>query len=193
MNKLKKMVKVQQQQAAATETVAARSPSPDNTQGGLTRLARGRIQKDFADFENTPYYQLERIDKDDVTKYKMTIVPQEGMYYGGKWVFHIDCPPSYPSNPPKVTCLTQVYHPNIDLEGHVCLSLLRVDKDWSPISTFVSVADGLLFLFTDPNPNDPLNIEAGEAMRANLAEFERTVKRTMRGGRFFGKDFPRLI
>ena len=125
----------------------------------------------------------------------MTIIPQEGMYQGGKWEFLLDCPPDYPSNPPKVLCTTQIYHPNIDLQGNVCLSILRVDgeNNWTPILDFNSLADGLNFLFTDPNPEDPLNVEAGEAMKSNLAEFERTVKRTLRGGRFFGKDFPRLI
>ena len=191
MNKLKKMVK---NQAAATPSqTAARSPSPDNEQGGISRLARIRIQQDYAEFEKTEYYQMEQIDKDDITKFKVTIVPQDGMYVGGKWEFLMECPPNFPTLPPKVTCMTQVYHPNIDLEGHVCLSILRADKDWSPVSTLSAVVDGLLFLFVDPNPNDPLNIEAGENMRANRAEFERTVRKTMRGGRYFGKDFPRLI
>ena len=191
MNKLKKMVN--QQRQSTQNPSAPRSPSPDNIQGGLSRMARMRLQKDFDEFENTEYYQLRKIDNEDMTKFKMTIVPQDGMYLGGKWEFTIDCPPNFPAAPPKVTCVTQVYHPNIDLEGHVCLSLLRADKDWSPVSTLSSVADGLLFLFTDPNPNDPLNIEAGEQMRANRAEFERMVRKTMRGGRYFGKDFPRLI
>ena len=31
----------------------------------------------------------------------------------------------YPHDPPKVKCETMVYHPNIDLEGNVCLNILR--------------------------------------------------------------------
>lgn len=31
----------------------------------------------------------------------------------------------YPHDPPKVKCDTMVYHPNIDLEGNVCLNILR--------------------------------------------------------------------
>ncbi|KAJ7966714.1 Ubiquitin-conjugating enzyme family protein [Quillaja saponaria] len=32
---------------------------------------------------------------------------------------------------PKVKCKTKVYHPNIDLEGNVCLGILR--EDWKPV------------------------------------------------------------
>lgn len=43
----------------------------------------------------------------------------------------------YPHDPPKVKCETMVYHPNIDLEGNVCLNILRSALTES-ISTAVS-------------------------------------------------------
>lgn len=51
--------------------------------------------------------------------------------------------------------LTQLYHPNLDLEGNVCLNILR--EEWNPILNLNSVLVGLQFLFLDPNPDDPLN------------------------------------
>ncbi|MEQ2261048.1 hypothetical protein XENORESO_005005 [Xenotaenia resolanae] len=43
--------------------------------------------------------------------------------------FHVVCVfqvgQGYPHDPPKVKCETMVYHPNIDLEGNVCLNILR--------------------------------------------------------------------
>lgn len=39
----------------------------------------------------------------------------------------------------------QVYHPNIDLEGHVCLNILRAD--WMPVLSLGSVIFGLMTLF----------------------------------------------
>lgn len=39
----------------------------------------------------------------------------------------------------------QVYHPNIDLEGNVCLNILR--EDWKPVLSINSVIYGLQFLF----------------------------------------------
>lgn len=74
----------------------------------------------------------------------------------------------YPHDPPKVKCETMVYHPNIDLEGNVCLNILRwvlvVDRvrscvfiltfvlclfreDWKPVLTINSIIYGLQYLF----------------------------------------------
>lgn len=49
------------------------------------------------------------------------------------------------SGQPHLFALTQVYHPNIDLEGNVCLNILR--EDWKPVLTITSVVYGLNFLF----------------------------------------------
>ena len=39
----------------------------------------------------------------------------------------------------------QVFHPNIDLEGNVCLNILR--EDWKPVLSINSVLYGLQYLF----------------------------------------------
>jgi hypothetical protein len=39
----------------------------------------------------------------------------------------------------------QVYHPNIDLEGNVCLNILR--EDWKPVLSINSILYGLTYLF----------------------------------------------
>jgi hypothetical protein len=45
----------------------------------------------------------------------------------------------------QVKCTTSLYHPNIDLEGNVCLNILR--EDWKPVLTIGSVIYGLQYLF----------------------------------------------
>lgn len=42
--------------------------------------------------------------------------------------------------------LLQIYHPNIDLEGNVCLNILR--EDWKPVLNINTVIYGLYHLFT---------------------------------------------
>ena len=62
---------------------------------------------------------------------QLTVKPDTGKWRGGKFVFTIRVPDMYPHEPPKVLCVTPIYHPNIDTEGHVCLNILRAD--WKPV------------------------------------------------------------
>lgn len=54
-----------------------------------------------------------------------------------------------------IEILIQIFHPNIDPDGHVCLNILR--EDWMPSIDLSQVAHSLQFLLTEPNPYDPLN------------------------------------
>jgi ubiquitin-conjugating enzyme E2 M len=86
---------------------------------------------------------------------------------------------------------TQIYHPNIDVEGNVCLNILR--EDWKPVLDINAVIYGLIYLFYEPNPDDPLNREAAELFRNDIRSFERMVGRTLRGGHIDGQKYERLI
>lgn len=98
------------------------------------------------------------------------------MYKGGAFTFSFNINTNYPHEPPKVKCIpkvarisrnfyesagadsctdTQIYHPNVDLEGNVCLNILR--EDWKPVLNLNSVMVGLQYLFLEPNADDPLN------------------------------------
>ncbi|KAH8293666.1 hypothetical protein KR054_002621 [Drosophila jambulina] len=138
-------------------------------------------------------------DPDDLLNFKLIISPDEGFYRDGRFVFNFRVGSNYPHEPPKVKCGTQVYHPNIDLEGNVCLNILR--EDWNPVLTINSIVYGLQFLFLvsisewrrvsfkilvnfskEPNPEDPLNKEAADVLQTNRRQFEYNVKKAMRGG-----------
>lgn len=55
----------------------------------------------------------------------------------------------------STTTYLKIYHPNVDLEGNVCLNILR--EDWKPVLNLNSVMVGLQYLFLEPNADDPLN------------------------------------
>uniref|UniRef100_A0A3Q3JNE0 E2 NEDD8-conjugating enzyme n=1 Tax=Monopterus albus TaxID=43700 RepID=A0A3Q3JNE0_MONAL len=94
-------------------------------------------------------------------------LPNEGYYQSGRFHFEIDVPEAYNMVPPKVRCLTRIWHPNITENGEICLSLLREHSidgtGWAPTRTLKDVVWGLNSLFTDLlNFDDPLNIDAAE-------------------------------
>merc|ERR1719484_291502 len=112
--------------------------------------------------------------------FKIKISPYDGLYKDGCFSFDVKVPKSYPHDAPKVLCETQVFHPNIDMEGHVCLNILR--EDWKPVLMIQSVIMGLQFLMLEPNADDPLNKEAAELMESNRKKFEQVVRQTLKGG-----------
>ena len=115
--------------------------------------------------------------------------PAEGFWSGGKFNFTMSIPKTYPHEAPKVHCNTKVYHPNIDLNGKVCLNILR--EDWKPVLSINSIVYGLQHLFLDPNPDDPLNQEAAKVLREDPRQFAANVRRSMMGGYVCGTHFER--
>jgi ubiquitin-protein ligase len=82
---------------------------------------------------------------DDILNFKLTIDPDEGMYKGGRFDFDFKINQNFPHDPPKVKCTQKIYHPNIDLEGNVCLNILR--EDWKPVLNLNAVVVGLQVCF----------------------------------------------
>uniref|UniRef100_A0A8C7F6E9 NEDD8-conjugating enzyme UBC12 n=1 Tax=Oncorhynchus kisutch TaxID=8019 RepID=A0A8C7F6E9_ONCKI len=93
--------------------------------GKKASAAQLRIQKDINELNLPKTCEIVFPDQDDLLNFKLIISPDEGFYKGGKFVFSFKVGQGYPHDPPKVKCETMVYHPNIDLEGNVCLNILR--------------------------------------------------------------------
>jgi ubiquitin-protein ligase len=80
-------------------------------------------------------------DPDDTLNFKLIIEPDEGMYKGGRFFFTFAISQGFPHEAPKVKCTQKIYHPNIDLDGNVCLNILR--EDWKTVLNLQSVVVGL--------------------------------------------------
>jgi len=161
------------------------------SQGRRAGPAEIRAQRDISEIYIPPGCHISFPNTDDIMNFKLNITPGDGMYKDATFNFSITVPVSYPYDPPKVHCDTLVYHPNIDYEGHVCLNILR--QEWLPVLNLGSVIVGLLTLFLEPNPEDPLNKEAAQLMIENRRTFEQNVKQSLRGGFVVGRSFPKLL
>jgi len=149
---------------------------------GKKKVAPGelRMQKDVSELKLEDGVSMDFYNgPEDLMNFKIKIKPNEGIYRGGTFVFDFKIPTSYPHEPPKVLCQTVVYHPNIDMEGHVCLNILR--EDWKPVLALQIVIMGLQTLFYHPNPDDPLNKEAADMLTKDARGFEQVVRNTFRG------------
>ncbi|XP_051993182.1 NEDD8-conjugating enzyme UBE2F-like [Xyrauchen texanus] len=120
-------------------------------------------------------------DENKLCHFQLSISPDEGYYLSGKFQFEIEVPEAYNMVPPKVKCLTRIWHPNIAETGEICLSLLREHSidgtGWAPTRTLKDVVWGLNSLFTDLlNFDDPLNIDAAEHHLRDKEDFRSKVQ-----------------
>lgn len=169
------------------DKVAAGKTAPT----GRTSAAQLRCMKDHAELPLPSTCELKFDDPDDLLNFHLTLKPDEGFYNGGVFKFTFKVGPNYPHEAPKVHCDTKIYHPNIDVDGNICLNILR--KDWNPVLNLGSIIFGLLLIFAEPNKDDPLNKEAAKVMHENPAQFEKNVSRAIRGNVVDGIQYDRCV
>lgn len=156
-----------------------------NSASGQSKIAPGllRMQKDVSELKFDKKKDGIEIDfyngPEDLMNFTINIEPMSGIYKDGKFTFDVKVPKTYPHDAPKVVCKTTVYHPNIDMEGHVCLNILR--EDWKPVLNMQSVVFGLQFLMLEPNADDPLNKEAANMLIDSKDKFQQRVRMTFKG------------
>ena len=75
-------------------------------------------------------------------------------YEGGKFILKVNFPFNCPFEPPKITFLTPIYHPNSSEQGKICLDIL--ENEWSALLTLSKCILSISSLLNDPNPADSL-------------------------------------
>lgn len=108
-----------------------------------------RVIKDLEHLSLSDTMELKR-ELDNYKNFSLSIKPDEGMYKGGHFEFAFDIKPTFPYDAPKVRCKQKIYHPNIDLEGNVCLNILR--EDWKPVLNLNAIFVGLQVRSRQPQP-----------------------------------------
>jgi ubiquitin-conjugating enzyme E2 M len=151
----------------------------------------GLTSPDLEEIEKSATCTVDVPDPDNVLEFRLTITPDEGVYRGGRFVFNVNIPKTFPQNAPRLHCVPRIYHPNIDLDGNVCLNILR--EDWKPVLNLNAVIVGVQFLFLEPNAADPLNKTAAADLRASRESFRRNVQRSMMGSVVGDQAFDNVL
>ncbi|KAA8586433.1 hypothetical protein FQN60_000269 [Etheostoma spectabile] len=111
---------------------------------------------------------------------------------GGVFKAHLTFPKDYPLRPPKMKFITDIWHPNVDKNGDVCISILhepgedkygyeKPEERWLPIHTVETIMISVISMLADPNGDSPANVDAAKEWREDRhGAFKRKVARCVR-------------
>lgn len=111
-------------------------------------------------------------------------------------------PADYPYQPPTFRFVTpNICHPNVYLDGNLCISILHKPGDdvrsgelaserWNVLHGVESVLRSVLLLMDDPEINSPANVDASVLYRDKRDEYNKLAKALVERTR---KDTPQGI
>ncbi|KAG9391100.1 Ubiquitin-conjugating enzyme [Carpediemonas membranifera] len=113
---------------------------------------------------------------DDIMHWQAIILgPEDTPWENGIFELTVDFPDDYPHKPPRFKFVTNMYHPNIYVDGSICLDILQTN--WSSVYDISAVLNSIRSLLTDPNPNSPANVEAARLFVTDKDAYEQQVFR----------------
>jgi len=139
--------------------------------------SKKRILKEMQELGNESNANISAgpVDDNNIFVWSATIIgPKDSPYENGVFLLKINFPNNYPFKPPQITFDTKIFHPNISSSGSICLDILQ--SNWSPALTITKTLLSISSLLNDPNPDDPLDANAGRLYKSNIAEFNKKAK-----------------
>lgn len=114
-------------------------------------------------------------DGDDLMNWTCVIFgPDDTIWEGGIFQLKMTFTEEYPIKPPKVMFITKMFHPNIYVDGRICLDILQ--NNWSPTYGVIAILSSIQLLLNEPNSSSPANGEAADLFDRNKREYDRRVK-----------------
>jgi ubiquitin-conjugating enzyme E2 D/E len=153
-------------------TAHAKFAAQQQCSGGALK----RIMKELKDLGMDPPANCSAAPLgEDLFNWQGTVMGPSGTpYEGGVFFLAVNFPSDYPFKPPKVRFTTQVYHPNINSNGAICLDVLK--DQWSPALTLSKLLCSIHSLLTNPNPEDPLDPYKADEYKNQRATFDRKAR-----------------
>lgn len=144
-------------------------------------------------YKSFPQCSLQFPVEGSVNPLHIVVRPSRGYYHGAEITFTYEITDQYPSIAPVVLCKQRVFHPNIDKDKKVCLSLLK-DK-WIATNELPDVVFGLLQILEGLSLADiekPLDGKAAQIMKEDEKKYQEIVKETLHGKMFDGEKFDNV-
>ncbi|KAM3186786.1 Ubiquitin-conjugating enzyme E2 G2 [Hymenolepis weldensis] len=128
------------------------------------------------------------VDDSNFFEWEALIVgPNDTPYQGGLFSARLTFPPDYPHSPPAMRFVTKIFHPNIYLDGRVCISILHpagsdpigyedASERWSPVQSIEKILLSVVSLLSEPNCDSAANLDAAILWRQNREKYDEIVR-----------------
>jgi len=142
----------------------------------MSSSARRRLINDFKRFEKEDSNGIfaSPLSKNIMVWEAVIFGPEDTPWEGGSFKLLLEFTEEYPTKPPVIKFITNMFHPNIYADGRICLDILT--NQWSPIYDVHTVLTSIQSLLSDPNPESPANAEAARLYSENIQEYYKRVK-----------------
>lgn len=102
--------------------------------------------------------------------------PPDSPFEKGIFQLRMEFPMEFPMLPPTLRFLSEFWHPNVYLDGSVCISILHpptqdemsgefIEERWLPTRSISSIMISIMSMLNDPNINSPANLTASVQFR----------------------------
>ncbi|XP_038949992.1 ubiquitin-conjugating enzyme E2 G1-like [Rattus norvegicus] len=153
------------------------------------------LRRQLAELNKNPEegFSADLIDDNDLYGWEVLVIcPPDTLYEGGVFKAHLTFPKDYLLWPPKMKFITEVWHPDVDKNGDVCISILlepgedkydyeKPEEHWLPIHPVEAIMIRVISMLADPNGDSPAHVDAANEWREDRnGEFPRQVARCVR-------------
>ncbi|KAL0248121.1 hypothetical protein GEMRC1_003357 [Eukaryota sp. GEM-RC1] len=134
-----------------------------------------RILREIRSLQNSPPPGISLLSHDHTSSILAQIEgPTATAFEGCSFNVRLTFPNDFPRSPPTAMFETSIFHPNISVEGNVCVNTLK--RDWTSETTVSKVLHIISCLLIEPFPESALNETAARLALHDYAEYVRRAK-----------------
>jgi ubiquitin-conjugating enzyme E2 A len=141
----------------------------------MSTVARRKLVKDYKNIQTDKPHGVTANPSEQIMVWDSLIYgAEDSIWEGAIFRLSLEFTEEYPNKPPEIIFRSPIFHPNVYLDGKICLDILQ--NKWSSLYDVSAILISIRSLLTDPNPDSPANTEAAKLYTQDRKAYERRVR-----------------